>query len=191
MDEKFLGGNWPKLPAKGPAVKAPKIKDIFPTTLKELREQVDSAALELVDARASADSRMRHLYVVCRIKDADKLNASSALAGRKFVVSRRAGRGWSLQQEMNITGQSILGATHEETDKALKDLERAYGRENIRKILGKYSLTLSVTAPDGFEATSRDGKIHRKKTVIWKKSLVDLLYSQESWKMGVSFAKAQ
>ena len=182
VDERFVAVKWPKVTGSS-------IESIFPTTLEDIRKEMNSPALELVDARASVSAPMRHLYLVCRIKDVGKLNESPALAHRAFTFKQDSPTTWTCQQQLDITGTNILGSTPEQTAKALTDMETKYGRDNIRGILSKYRLTLSVSMPEDVAAQTPNGAVHGGSTVIWQKSLTQLLYSKEPWKMEAHFAK--
>ena len=182
VDERFVAVNWPN-----PTSNA--IESIFPTTLAALKKELDCPAVELIDARASFTPPMRHLYLVCRIKDAGKLNDSPVLAHRKFVFRPDNPTAWTFQQQMEVAGTSILGSSPEQTAKALGNLEAIYGPEVIPTMLSKYRLTLSVTMNGDFVARSPEGRVYHGNTVIWQKSLAQLLDSKEPWKMEARFAK--
>lgn len=186
VDERFVAIDWPK-PTSPDQVGT--IESVFPTTLENLRKELDCPAVELVDARASFSTPMRHLYLVCRIKDAGKLNDSPALAHRKFILSQDAPTSWTFQQQLDINGTNMLGSSPEQTAKALARLEAASGRDRVRGMLAKYHLTFSVSLAGDYAARSSDGTIHRGGTVIWQKSLIQLFDSKEPWKMEARFAK--
>jgi len=184
VDERFVAIDWPKPTGAG-------IDSVFPVTLDELKKELNGDALELVDARANISSPMRHMYLVCKIKDLGKLSQTPAFAQRNLVLKAENENTWTLQQTLDVTGTSLLGTTAEQTAKMLANLEKTYGAENIRGILGQYNIKMSVTLPDGYTSESAGGKIHRDSTVIWQKSLTQLLYSREPWKMEARFVKTK
>jgi hypothetical protein len=184
VDERFVAVNWPKVTGNN-------LESIFPTTLEDLKKEVNCPAVELVDARASVNTavHMRHLYLVCRIKDASKLNDCPALAYRNLILRQDNATTWTFQQQLDVTGNNMLGSTPEQTAKAMAKLESTYGKENIRGILGNYHLTMSITMPEGYTGESADGKVHRKSTVTWERTIAQLVDSKEPWKMEARFAK--
>ena len=165
------------------------VEQVFPLTVPELRKELDSDAMALTDARAESTRDMRHLYLVCQVKDASRLTASPALSERKLSIKPLPGGGWSFSQELTVSEESL--GPKASPSGVLKQLEDTLGKEQLSAMLGRYHLTFSVSAPAGFVATSPDGKIHRKNTVVWTKSLAELLYNRQAWKMEASFAKAQ
>jgi hypothetical protein len=184
VDERFVAGDWPQ-PTSA------RIESIFPTTLEDIRKEVDCAGIELVDARASITPPMRHLYLVCRIKDVSKLGESPTLAQRQLVFKQDSPTEWTFREQMNITGTNILGSTPERTAKMLAQLEARFGSERVRGMLGNYRMTLSVSAPGDFRVGSTGGRVHRGSTVIWQSTLAQLFYSKEPWKMEARFVKAK
>jgi len=182
VDERFVAVNWPKVTGN-------KIESVFPTTLEDLKKEVDCAAVELMDARASASTPMRHLYLVCNIKDVSKLSECPALANRNFVLRQDDARTWTFQQQMDITGKNMLGTTPEETAKAIAKMESAFGREKLRGILGNYRLKMSISMPAGYSAKTAVGTIYKNSTVTWEKTIVQLMDSKEPWKMEAHFGK--
>ena len=183
VDERFVALDWPKYEG------GTGVEKVFPTTLEDLRKEIDCEALELTDARASAIAPMRHLFVICRIKDVDKLDESPAMSHRKFLLKRDEGGDWKVEQTININAGSVLGGEANETRGMLGQLEKNYGADTIRNALGNYSLRMSVTVPEGFKTRAPGGKVHRERTVMWSRSLSQLLYSKETWKMEADFVR--
>ena len=162
------------------------LKEVFGLTTAELRQELDSPALELTDVRVHVTRGMRHLYVVCRIKDARKLTASKALADRRMSLVRDADGKWSFHQEIVVSERSL---TRTEQPGILKQLEARFGSQKVRQMLSKYHLSFSISFPDGFTAESPHGRVHRRRTVIWKRGLDQLAYKRRSWRMEASFVR--
>ena len=169
-----------------PPPKDKSIKEVFGLTVDELRTETDSPALSLTDARADVSKGMRHLYIVCRIKDVSKLTTSPVLADRKLLLEQNHPDRWRFFQELVISEKSLTGKG---TSEILKKLEASLGREKVAEMLSRYHLTFSISVPEGFVGQSPNGRVHRQSTVVWKKSLDQLVYKQRSWKMEAHFVR--
>lgn len=195
-----------------PPPKDKSVKEIFGLTVDELKAEIDSPALSLTSVRADVSKGMRHLYVVCRIKDASKLTTSPALAERKLVLEQTRPDHWRFSQELVIpsigserTGEPVgeKSLARKGTLEVLKKLEASIGRKKVIEMLSRYHLTFSISVPEGFVPSVGNGRVHRQSAVVWKKSLDQLVYptdvpkvgtltksaNRQSWKMETHFVR--